>query len=720
MVWWKKKYRKHGSRRTVTRGRFSHPPCKHCVPGELVCAASAFRKREGSSIVVRRRVADRAAACLAFCVVICCLGVPFAMAGGGSHNVVVVKNLDSPTSVNVANYYIAARGIPPENICAIRCVTSELVSRDYYEAYIAAPIRAFVQKPEIAGNIDYIVLTKGTPLAASVPGYGGPFAITSMLTRLDETGSLSPLTNPYGPTASTKIETSFSHSLLLGGKRFYLVTRLDGYNEQDIRNMIDGSVAGPSAGLFAIDRAVIPSPQSYVMMNNRLATANKLLMAKSLPTVYDDSALFLGNVTGLMGYYGWGSNDASFNLASYQSLRFVPGSIADTYVSSSGRTFNVTSGGQSLMADLIAGGACGVAGFVSEPYTAYSNYPDYLFDRYTKGYNMAESFYASIPELYWKCTVVGDPLMAPYAGPPTVTLNSPETPLTGVATVTATATGIPGHGILKVDYYFDGKYMGFAAQPPYAIDIYTTEYTVGPHVIEVVAFDDSPVATQGHSSTTVNVQNALSKLATIADAFPAADGQGVLATAKPVVAGTEDMGGGEIYVEELNYTGGMRVITTVPVEEGDLVTVSGPLTTEMGERSISGTSVIVVNHLVTPISPVMLPNKAVGGGNLNAQTLGVTGGTGLRNIGTLVRTWGVVTYVGTSEESFFYIDDGSDLDDGSGHSGLRIRLMRQGITKPQLHSKLVVTGVASSLAVGERRIPTLKPRRQSDIVVMSP
>ena len=56
----------------------------------------------------------------------------------------------------------------------------------------------------------------------------------------------------------------------------------------------------------------------------------------------------------------------------------------------------------------------GVKGYVSEPYTFALAKPDILFDRYTNGMNLAESFYAASQFLKWKDVVIGDPLCDPY------------------------------------------------------------------------------------------------------------------------------------------------------------------------------------------------------------------------------------------------------------------------------------------------------------------
>jgi uncharacterized protein (TIGR03790 family) len=636
------------------------------------------------------------------CLLLC--GTSGALASGAPRNVLVVENTLSPTSRDIADYYSAARGIPICNRCRIRCSTSEVVSRAECETNVLAPILNALQNPAISDQIDYIVLTKGVPLAANYGYSTGPLSITSILTCIGE-----PVTeymdNPYGP--SSGIEVAFSHQLNLSGYHLYLVTRLDAYTVQEVYAMIDRSVAPSPLGPILLDRAV---PPLNAKINDRLTTANNLLILKGIPTIYDNTTTFLGGRTGLMGYFSWGSNDGSYNHAAYASNTFVPGSIADTFVSSSGRTFNPTSGGQSLVADLITQGACGVCGYVSEPYVAYATYPNVLFDRYTKGYNLAESFYAACPLLFWKSVVIGDPLMAPYATIPQVTAESPSSPLTGLAQMTAEATD--PDGIARVDFYLDGVAVGSATTPPYSVAVDTTAYPVGSHTLSVMAVEASPVASEGWASASVDIVNPVSALRVIADAFVCADQQGVNCSGQVVTASTADMGGSEFYVQETNGTSGMRVLWSKPVSEGDVVTISGKLVTDTGERSIQADMVQVDNQLLTPLVPVGLPNRMVGGGSF-AKTNGVTGGTGLRNIGLLVTTWGKTTYIGGAGEDFFYVDDGSRLKDGSGHVGLKVK--SRSLLKPALGVFVRVTGISSCEELGGKTIPVVKLRKQTDV-----
>lgn len=660
---------------------------------------------------------NRAISVLIWAILLVISATEIIIAGGGPRNVLVVKNRNSQTSIDIADYYVAARNIPQENVCIIQCPTTESANEAEINSIVGA-IRAFLAgNPEVASRIDYIVLTKDMPLYLS-----GAIrtSLTSILTCLSETSVTALLKNPYGPTAIPRIEKAFSHQLLMGGRYLYLVTRLDGYSKAEIFQMIDRSKLASPNGSIALDRIVNPAAE-FVTMNNRLQTANNNLTAKGIPTIYDNTALFMGGLTNLIGYFSWGSNDPYFSghyvegLAAYRSNLFLPGSIADTYVSTSGRTFGQpTQTGQTLIADLIQQGCCGVLGYVAEPYTTYSTYPDILFDRYTKGYNMAESFYMATPALYWKSVVIGDPLMAAFATPPVVTINSPEVPLEGTTTITVTA--VDAVGIAKVDFYFDGVYLGTSTQSPFSVPINTTNYTVGPHSVEAIATEAGNVATKGFTSAVMTIKNPISNLSKISDAFPSPDGQGIKATEKAVIAGTADMGGEEFYIQEQNGTSGIRVISTEEVTEGAVVTVIGDLITDLGEKSVQATSVDLISYLLTPLKPIEVVNRAIGGGDITMETKGVTDGVGLRNIGKLVKTTGKVAYEGIEGEGFFYIDDGSNLDDGSGHKGLKVSCRT--LQKPPLSSIVTITGISSSEQAGDRVIRVLKVRKQADISII--
>lgn len=121
-------------------------------------------------------------------------------------------------------------------------------------------------------------------------------------------------------------------------------------------------------------------------------------------------------------------------------------------------------------------------------------------------------------------------------------------------------------------------------------------------------------------------------------------------------------------------------------------------------------------------APLGLNNASVGGGPLNQYTPGVEGGTGLNNIGLLIRTWGKVTYVDTVNK-YFYLDDGTGRLDGSGYTGVRASYDNlapgNSITPPAVDQYIAITAISSTVVIGGKIQPNLRPRRDADIQVIS-
>jgi uncharacterized protein (TIGR03790 family) len=227
-------------------------------------------------------------------------------------------------------------------------------------------------------------------------------------------------------------DVPFSHATFGG----YLVTRLDGYTEADAEALVARSLAAETETLADVkgakvlldvqpifkfkstDVAVQPLPvtgtildeSDYGSWNADMVKAGDLLMARKIPTELDSTEMFVGDRSNLLGYFSWGSNDAKYTEMAYESLRFAPGSIGDTAVSTSARTFLPTTGGQSLIADLIAHGVTGVKGYTDEPLLQAIASPSVALERYTSGFTLAESLYAASRFVGWEDVVIGDPL----------------------------------------------------------------------------------------------------------------------------------------------------------------------------------------------------------------------------------------------------------------------------------------------------------------------
>jgi tetratricopeptide (TPR) repeat protein len=150
-------------------------------------------------------------------------------------------------------------------------------------------------------------------------------------------------------------------------------------------------------------------------------------------------------------------------------MAFVPGAIAATYVSTDARTFEeppadwqptenwtdkrtwFAGSPQTLSGDLIREGATGVAGQVAEPYLAATVRPQILFPAYLSGFNLAESFYLSIPALSWQTVVIGDPLCRPFKPEVMLTRADLDAPI-DQATTLPKFFSARGSDMIRVDF----------------------------------------------------------------------------------------------------------------------------------------------------------------------------------------------------------------------------------------------------------------------------
>lgn len=348
------------------------------------------------------------------------IGVQDADASAKYKPVLLVVNEASETSMRIGEYFAAVRKIGRSNIVRVTCTPDEQLGEDEFKQRILEVVRKAIKASST--RIDYIVTTKGVPIRI---GSGMGYSVDAMLAAMnlgepaipedlsllpkgwDVAGAIDKSRNPYFLSKERFSSDKFN---------MYLVTRLDGFEFPHIKRLIDvAATAKPQKGLFFFDEAENRKTQGYEKMQETLSQAYSTLLKKGKTAKLERTPAFVAPSEPLMGYASWGSNDGAYKAETYHKLKFLPGALAETFVSTSGRTFYRNSGpGQSLIADLIAQGITGVKGYVSEPWTFSLANPGVMFDYYTAGFNLAESFYGASPVIKWKDVVIGDPLCNPY------------------------------------------------------------------------------------------------------------------------------------------------------------------------------------------------------------------------------------------------------------------------------------------------------------------
>ncbi len=188
--------------------------------------------------------------------------------------------------------------------------------------------------------------------------------------------------------------------------------------------------------------------------------------------------------------------------------------------------------------------------------------------------------------------------------------------------------------------------------------------------------------------------------ARVGEAKQLADGTFVSLEGAVVSAKTGAVGPGFFYVQSPDRSSGIRVIGTSPFDAGSPVNLTGTVSTAGPERVILLGSISSVSG-GTSLRPLFVGNSHVGGGDNGLQP-GVTGGTGLNNVGLLVRVAGIASPSGERE---FTVNDGG--------RALKCRV-GAGMSRPE-SGFVAVTGIVSLELEGTRIVPVILVRDASDI-----
>ncbi len=340
-------------------------------------------------------------------------------------NVLVVMNQASRVSLETGLYYAQKRGIAKNNVIAIITTEGETISREDFDRQIATPIATYLTRQGAQDRIIYIVLTRGIPLRieGSAGQAGTAAAVDSELALLyrrltgEQVRTEGPVPNPYflgdAPISEAR---QFRHA----EQDIYLVSRLDGYNIEEIKGLIDRGSAPSREGKILLDAKGTPDQKGDLWLK---AAADRLAaMGMGDRVVLEETAEALTTTGKVLGYYSWGSNDPALRRRRLD-FDFAPGALAGTFSGADGRTFVESDqpwslaeaeGTPTLAADFIRNGVTGAGAHVTEPYLEGAIRPDILFPAYLSGFNLVESFYLATPYLSWQTVIIGDPLSAPF------------------------------------------------------------------------------------------------------------------------------------------------------------------------------------------------------------------------------------------------------------------------------------------------------------------
>ncbi len=491
-------------------------------------------------------------------------------AGGGPEYVLLVVNNSDPGSKTIANYYIDARHIPPNNVLYLDWKLGDAqITVDQFRNELLQPIQQFLQKRKLAGQIDCIAYSSGFPWAINFQA-----EVPEQLRKIPyftyPTGSLSSMTYLYGAVmtkdASKYAAIAWNSNRYMrlremkNGDLFELpaketgeLIQTDGHRQIRNENIDPTSIGshgfhswygwGPKGELLEAG-----GPQYILSMvlgvtngrGNTVGEIVKYLRQSPLAdgtspkgTIYFVENSDIRSTTRKPGFplaveqlKQLGVNaqivrgDLPQNRADVQGL--LTG-IADFNWQRSGSTIlrgaiceNLTSYsaifdpsvGQTVCTEFLRNGATATSGTVAEPYAQQNKFPHAMIQvHYARGCNVAESFYQSVYMPY-QLLMIGDPLCQPWANIPNIKVEgaAAESSLKGEVTLQPSAELPRGGECDRFELVIDGQRIT-SCPAGGTLKFDSAKFSDGYHELRVVGFERSPIETQGVATLTTQFDN---------------------------------------------------------------------------------------------------------------------------------------------------------------------------------------------------------------------
>lgn len=410
-------------------------------------------------------------------VLLVCLAPASAHASPGPDSVVVIANADVPESVALAERYVRERGVPRAQLCLLPLPEADTISLAEYEAGLLEPLRACLEAGGVRARIEAALLIRGVPLRVNIP-VGAAEQVVSTAAALSLWDSVMTdggpvLGQPPGRSAdcgASMCLTATWRNPYLRGLAFepgfevedrgviwrpILVTMLHARTYADAERLLDSALEG---------EAMAPPSGEYLFMEGRDPARG------ALDIQYD-------GVIGQLEARGFTATRVPFEadltgrtLAAFftgtatlgetiEGNTYLPGSVVDNLTSFGAvpRNFEETGESQVSIARWVEQGVAGVHGTVAEPLNNCFPSRDLLVS-YVDGATLAEAFHGQLPFVYWRNLVLGDPMAAPHALRPELTVEgvTEGARLDGAVTLTVDATDPGARGVASIVAYLDG------------------------------------------------------------------------------------------------------------------------------------------------------------------------------------------------------------------------------------------------------------------------
>lgn len=460
-------------------------------------------------------------------------------AGQGPQNVAVVINARSYASVAIGHRYAKLRGIPTINLLYLDWDGSTVgTDVETFRQRLLVPALKAIEDRKLAPQITTLAWSCDFPYVIDFQADLKPDSQIDNTAKRFPQGSLTGLTyltnmvvpkNPvysqlatnlyYRPAVEDKLllpTRSFPPQAVWNqqgdttdtkGVRYWMSTMLGytsgrGNSLDEVENYLQRAAAADG---------IYPAGCVYYLTNGDVRAKTRAPGFQGAATALHELGIEAeitdgilprdrGNVMGLM----IGATDYRF--ADSGSL-VQPGAICENLTSFGGILRE--NAGQTALTECLRAGAAGSSGTVTEPFAIQAKFPHPMIHvHYAKGCSLAEAFYQAVQGPY-QLLIVGDPLCRPWATIPTVHvagLPAPGETITGQLILRPTASCVSGKHVKRFELYVDGRLMSQSA-PAEELTTDTITWADGFHELRVVAYEDSPIETQGHFVTRVQSAN---------------------------------------------------------------------------------------------------------------------------------------------------------------------------------------------------------------------
>jgi len=378
-------------------------------------------------------------------------------------NTLVVVNSASRDSRALGAYYAEQHGIPASHLCSIQVDTPfPTITLNAFENKVRKPIADHIAKEKLDGQIHFLVLCMNAPSRIA----GGNSLTAALFYGFKAIDPKAPQCNIASNSVNQYYAAETAYSSTAGWNQTHapIPFLLTAKTLETAKQVVDRGVASIAAfpdGVFCLygssDSARNIRHRTYPIVARMFGLFGMSERLEINPTGGRiPERPFLGYLTG--------RPRLPTNLV---QATFAPGAIGDHLTSCAGMIPDPCLG-QSTVWEWMKLGATASYGTVSEPCAFNVKFPDpMLFFWVARGFSLGEALAMSVRNPYqglW----VGDPLAAPFAAPPSVTIKSParNTELSGEITLQiAVKAHDKGAPPVFLDLYVDGKHKAPITRP---------------------------------------------------------------------------------------------------------------------------------------------------------------------------------------------------------------------------------------------------------------